>query len=118
MTDLDRLTAWINGYLRAWNTNDPSAIGELFAADADYYTEPFGAPWHGRERIVRGWLARQDEPGETTFDWSPIVVTPEVAVVRGTTNYPDRVFSNLWVIRLDGDGRCLEFTEWWMQHPG
>ena len=29
---------------------------------------------------------------------------------------PPIEYSNLWVIRLDGDGRCSEFTEWWMQH--
>src|SRR6266511_3071990 len=23
----------------------------------------------------------------------------------------------LWVVRLDAEGRCTEFTEWWMQHP-
>jgi hypothetical protein len=31
---------------------------------------------------------------------------------------PPHTYSNLWVIRLDADGRCAEFTEWWMQHPG
>jgi hypothetical protein len=37
-------------------------------------------------------------------------------VVTGTTTYPDRVFSNLWVIRLTPEGTCREFTEWWMEH--
>jgi hypothetical protein len=46
-------------------------------------------------------------------------VTPEVAIVTGTATYkePPTVYSNLWVMRLDADGRCREFTEWWMQHP-
>jgi hypothetical protein len=30
---------------------------------------------------------------------------------------PPSTYSNLWVIRLDAEGRCTEFTEWWMQHP-
>ena len=112
----DPLTAWIDGYVRAWNSNDPADIGALFTADADYYTAPFRAPWSGRETIVREWLARKDEPGETRFEWAPVAVTDEVAVVRGTTGYPDRTFSNLWLIRLDAEGRCREFTEWWMEH--
>jgi SnoaL-like domain len=117
MSELDRLAAWIDRYVRAWNTNSPADIGGLFADDAEYYTEPYGPPWRGQERIVREWLARQDEPGETTFEWQPVAVTDEVAVVRGTTTYPDRTYSNLWVIRLNPDGRCREFTEWWMQKP-
>jgi hypothetical protein len=39
--------------------------------------------------------------------------------VRGSTRYlaTGRTYSNLWVIVLDADGRCREFTEWWMEHP-
>jgi uncharacterized protein (TIGR02246 family) len=118
MPDLEQLTAWIDGYVRAWNSNDPHEIGSLFTDDADYYTAPFRPPWHGREEIVAGWLDRTDEPGETTFDWHPVVITDDLAIIQGTTGYPDETFSNLWLIRLDADGRCREFTEWWMEHPG
>jgi hypothetical protein len=117
MADLQRLSGWIDGYVAAWNSNDPADIGALFAEHARYYTEPFQAPWQGREQIVRKWLARKDEPGQTTFEWRPLAVTDEVAVIQGTTGYPDRTYSNLWVIRLDADGTCREFTEWWMEHP-
>jgi hypothetical protein len=30
---------------------------------------------------------------------------------------PPHSYSNLWIIRLDAEGRCTEFTEWWMRHP-
>ena len=30
---------------------------------------------------------------------------------------PPHTYSNLWVVRLDAEGRCTEFTEWWMRHP-
>ncbi len=117
MTDIDQLTAWMDGYVRAWNSNDPAEIEALFTEDAEYRTEPHSPPWRGRDEIVRDWLARQDAPGETTFEWRPIAVTEEVAVVQGVTRYPRQTFSNLWVIRLDGEGRCREFTEWWMEQP-
>jgi uncharacterized protein (TIGR02246 family) len=114
-----RLRAWVDGYVRAWNSNDPAEIGALFGQDAAYYTEPYQPPWRGREEIVRQWLEHRDEPGQTEFRWQPVAVTPEVAVVQGETVYhtPPRTYSNLWVIRLDADGRCAEFTEWWMRHP-
>jgi uncharacterized protein (TIGR02246 family) len=117
MTDLDRVASWIDGYVRAWNSNDPADIAALFTEEAEYYTEPFRAPWRGTEQIVEGWLAHQDDPGETTFEWSPIVVSDDVAIVQGTTTYPVQAYSNLWVIRLDETGRCQQFTEWWMEHP-
>ncbi len=98
-----------------WNSNDPADIGALFTDDAEYYTAPFREPWRGRKQIVDGWLGRKDEPGEATFEWRPLVVTDEVAIAQGTTTYPDERFSNLWVIRLDPDGRRREFTGWWME---
>ena len=116
MAAIDSVTIWINAYVRAWNSNDPDDIRALFTENATYYTAPFRPPWQGREDIVEKWLERKDEPGETTFDWRPVAVTGDVAVIQGTTTYPDQTYSNLWVIRLDDDGRASEFTEWWMEH--
>ena len=72
---LNQLTNWINGYVRAWNTNDPADIGALFTGDAEYYTTPYRPPWRGRDQIIRDWLDRADRPGETNFEWRPVVVT-------------------------------------------
>jgi ketosteroid isomerase-like protein len=114
-----RLQTWVDGYLQAWNSNDPAEIGALFTQDAAYYTEPYSPPWQGRDEIVGRWLDRKDAPGESEFRWHPLAVNPDVAVVQGVAVYrtPPRAYSNLWVIRLDAEGRCTEFTEWWMQHP-
>ncbi len=119
MPDLDQVTNWIDGYVRAWNSNDPADIGALFADDATYRTEPFSAPWRGRDTIVSNWLDRKDEPGQTHFTWHPLAVTPDVAIIQGETVYqqPPQTYSNLWVLRLDPAGRCTDFTEWWLQHP-
>ena len=114
----DVLATWIEGYVLAWNSNDPADIGALFTSDAEYSTEPYRPHRRGRDAIVAWWLENRDEPGETTFTWQPVVVTEDVAVITGTTTYPDRTFSNLWIIRLAPDGQCREFSEWWMEHPG
>jgi hypothetical protein len=40
------------------------------------------------------------------------------AVATGETRYAaGRTFSNLFVLAFDEDGRCREFTEWYMEHP-
>jgi hypothetical protein len=118
--DETQLARWVEGYVRAWNSNDPTQIGDLFTAGATYRTEPYAEPWRGRTAIVDGWLAHKDEPGQTAFRWHPVVVTDDLAVVEGRTEYhtdPPRTYRNMWVIRLDGHGRCTDFTEWWMTEP-
>jgi hypothetical protein len=37
-----------------------------------------------------------------------------MAIIEGETVYPDRRYSNLWVLRLDNLGQARQFTEWWM----
>jgi ketosteroid isomerase-like protein len=113
MTDV--LSKWVTDYRAAWDSNDPDDIAALFTEDAVYYNEPFTAPSRGREAIVQNWLDNADQPGDTTFEWKPVVETDEVGIVQGVTSYPHTIYSNLWVIRFDDDGRATEFTDWWME---
>ncbi|AEV88383.1 hypothetical protein ACWT_7373 [Actinoplanes sp. SE50] len=117
MTSLDAVAAWIAKYRKAWESNDPDDIRDLFTDDAAYFTAPYSSPWRGREAIVAGWLKHRDGPGTTTFSWQPLIVTEELAVIEGRTCYPDREYRNLWVLRLDHTGQARQFTEWWMQAP-
>ena len=84
---------------------------------AEYFTDPYTAPWRPRATIVAQWLKHRDRPGETTFSWDPLVVGSELNIITGRTTYPKQTYSNLWVIRLDPERRCSHFTEWWMLRP-
>ncbi len=119
MTNLDAVTGWVGAYRRAWESNDPADVGGLFSEDAAYFTEPWAKPWVGRDRIVTEWLGRRDEPGSCTFDWHPLIVTPELSVVEARTVYKDpvKIYRNIWLIRLDTNGQARQFTEWWMEEP-
>ena len=111
----DTLTRWIEGYLRAWTSNAPDDIRALFTEDARYRTDPWQDGVHGQDAIVEDWTTRGDEQGTWEFSWSPVAVTDDVAVVQGETRYASGTnYSNLWIIRLDPDGRAREFTEYWM----
>jgi len=111
------LAAWMDGYLKAWTSGAPEEIADLFTDDAVYDAQTSDEPWVGRDAIVETWQDIGDEPGSWTFEWEPVVETPGLSVIRGRTEYAaeGRTFRNLWVIRLTGDGRCREFTEWWIE---
>nr|BFE56798.1 hypothetical protein GCM10020063_013240 [Dactylosporangium thailandense] len=115
MTDLEAVTGWVEGYLRAWGSNEPAEIGALFAEDAAYYPAPYAEPWRGRDAIVAAWLEHRDARGEWDFSWFPVTVSPELSIVQGVTGYGAKTYSNLWLLRLDTVGQCREFTEWWME---
>ncbi len=108
--------AWVERYVATWESNDPAAIGDLFAEDATYRQRPDDDPWQGRDGIIAGWLENKDDPGAWTFRSEVLAVADDLAFVRGWTHYTDPPdYLNLWVLQFDGDGRCVDFTEWWMQ---
>lgn len=111
------LEDWVRRYVRAWGTNDPEDIGALFTDDARYFTAPHREPWSGRDAIVQGWLGRKDNQGDWSFRSEILAIAGDQGFVRGWTAYhtEESDYSNLWVVRLEADGRCSEFTEWWME---
>ena len=75
------------------------------------------------EEIVEAWLEQPDEPDDWTLECEPIAVDGDVAVARCETRYratargPARIYHNLWVMTLTEDGRCSEYTEYFMKEP-
>ena len=111
------VSAWVALYRKAWESNLPDDIRAVFTEDAVYRGRPYGHEWVGHPAIVAGWLDAQDAPGTTSFEWHPVAVDGEVAVVQCVTVYPEDqggTFDNLWVIRLADDGRAREYTEWYI----
>jgi hypothetical protein len=115
----ERLQAWLDAYTAAWRSSEEAAIGDLFSSDAAYRYHPYDKPLRGREAIVADWLEEPDEPGSWEASYAPLLVEGDRAVAAGETRYADgRTFSNLFVLEFDGEGRCRDFTEWYMEQPG
>jgi hypothetical protein len=126
----DTVAAWLASYVRAWDTYDPDAIGDLFTEHATYEYHPFEDPVRGRLAIVASWLENKDAPGTYDGHYEPIAIDGDVAVAHGKTRYftdaskteLDREFDNIFVIRFDDRGRCQSLREWYMsprgQRPG
>jgi hypothetical protein len=129
----DDVQAWLDRYLQAWLTYDPTLIAGLFAAEAEYRYHPWDEPEKGREAILRDWLepggaaSSRDLPGTYAGHYEPWVVDGHRAVAVGTSTYwtdatqaeVARVYHNLWLLEFDADGFCTSFVEWYMQpkHP-
>ncbi len=126
MTQLDTASvqAWLDAYVQAWLSYDPAAIGDLFADDAVYHTDPYSEPARGREAIVASWLENRDAPGTYSAHFAPILITGDTAVTNGRCRYTQAdgttfraEYDNLFVLRFDADGKCVEYREWYMNVP-
>lgn len=117
--------SWLERYVAAWKTYDRADIGALFSEDAVYRYHPYDEPVIGRDAIVESWLEddRLDEPGSFEARYKAFAVDGDRAVAVGSSTYFDaggaveKVYDNVYLLRFDADGRCVDFTEWFMQRP-
>lgn len=120
---IDRVTvaAWLDNYVHAWKSANADAIGSLFSEDAVYYYKPFDEPVVGREAIVASWLQEPAQPNAFDGEYEPLVVEGNVAVANGRTRYYSAgtivgaEYDNIFVLRFDDAGKCVEFREWFMK---
>jgi ketosteroid isomerase-like protein len=125
MTDRAAVDRWLDAYVVAWKSYDREQIEELFAEDVVYRYRPHGDELQGRDAVVRSWLEDDpDEPGTYEAEYRVAAVDGDLAVATGTSTYlsepggaVEKVYDNCFVVRFDGQGRCREFTEWFMQRP-
>ncbi len=124
--------AWLDRYVAAWLSYDAHAIAELFTEDVRYRYHPYDDPIVGKEAVVASWLGESDPEGASTRDapgtysarYAPVAVDDDAVVATGMTSYserPDgpivRVYYNCFVMRFDAEGRCREFTEYYIKRP-
>ena len=118
MPDREHVQRWLDDYIAAWRSYDPGAIRALFAPDATYAYHPYDEPLRGPDAVADSWLENRDEPGSWEAAYAPALIAGTAAIATGETRYTDgEVFSNLFQLEFDDDGRCTRFTEWFLKHP-
>ena len=122
--DVDRATLrkWVEAYERAWRTPGAAALGALFAEDATYRSAPFEEPFQGLSAISAMWEEARSGPDEV-FDLESEIVAVEgdTGVVRLEVRYGEpgpQTYRDIWIVRLDDQGRCTAFEEWPFWPPG
>lgn len=123
---------WLNDYITAWKTYDPERIGALFSEDVEYRYHPADDPVIGREAVVKAWLGESDNPDASERDdegiydaeYRAVAVEGDTAVAVGVSTYTEgpggpvaEVYDNCFLIRFNAEGRCREFTEWFVKRP-
>ncbi|MGH2957418.1 MAG: YybH family protein [Solirubrobacterales bacterium] len=120
--DRAQLADWLARYERAWRTAGTEALRDAFADDAYYSTGPYQQPHLGLEAIARMWEAERRGPDEVFQMRTEIVsVEGDTGVVRVEVAYGEprrQQYRDLWIVRLDTEGRCVHFEEWPFWPPG
>jgi catechol 2,3-dioxygenase-like lactoylglutathione lyase family enzyme len=114
---------WLVAYETAWRSAGTASLGELFTEDATYQMSPYEKPFVGLREIAEMWDAERDGPAEPfTMNTALVASENDTAVVRAEVSYGPPThhrYRDLWLIRLNADGRCTSFEEWpyWPGQP-
>ena len=118
------MQAWLDRYIEAWRANDRGLIEALFTEDAVYRYRPYADPDQtvtGSTAIAESWLEEPDAPESWEAQYEPYAVDGNRAVAVGWSRYratdsdPERTYHNAYLLRFAPDGRCREFTEFYMR---
>lgn len=130
--DVESAQDWLDRYVAAWRSYDPDDVAALFSEDIAYRYHPYDEPIVGREAVVAAWLAEDGQDGSSSRDapgtyeamYSPIAIDGDTVVATGSSRYRDdadgpvvRIYENCFILRFDGNGRCREFTEYYIRRP-
>lgn len=112
---------WLDRYVAAWKSYDRDAIADLFSEDATYRYHPEDEPERGRDAIVESWLDDQDDPDTYDGKYNVVAIEGENHVASGWSRYFDAQgelsdeYWNVYICTFDDEGRCRDFTEWWIR---
>ena len=130
--DLASAQSWLNRYVDAWLSYNRDDVAALFSEDITYRYHPYDDPIVGRDAVVASWLGEdasddastRDAPGTYEAEYSPVAIDGDTVVATGTSRYreaPDgpvvRTYENCFVMRFDDEGRCRDFTEYYLRRP-
>ena len=126
--DRSSVQDWLDRYSAAWVSYDEDDIRALFAPDARYRYHPYDPDADavvGADAIVKNWLDNRDEAGTYDSRYEPFAVDGDRAVAVGWSRYYEdaskaklsREFRNAYLLEFDVEGRCTDFTEFFMETP-
>jgi SnoaL-like domain len=126
----DAVTQWLEAHDAAWRSAGHAAIADLFSEAAVYHLGPIEEEWRsvtgplrGRDAIAAGWLAGGIAGEQFETESEILAIDGPRAVVRRRIRYfkPDGSvesrWDTCWVLDFDGDGRCTEYWEWYVEGP-
>jgi hypothetical protein len=110
-----QLTAWLGAYEQAWRSEGTQGLAALFAPEASYSTGPYERPHLGLEAIAKLWEAERAADEVFEVHNEIVAIEGDTGIVRVAVHYEEprpQEYRDLWIIRLDEDGRCVHFEEW------
>ena len=120
--DRESAAAFVQGYGRSWENWDVAEFVDLFSDDVVYVAHPTQETVVGREALGRYLRKEATEQGEVSVRMGePVIEGDRVAAefwVTATSEGGAATITGCFIGRLDSNGRCVSFREYWFDEEG
>jgi hypothetical protein len=111
-TRLEAFTAWLTAFGDAWEAGDAEQLSPLFTVGATFAPDPFADLMRRRSAIVEFFGELFGEWPSASFSAQVLGVGDTYGVAHWRVSTADRALDGVWVVALDGRGRCESLREW------
>ena len=120
--DRESAAAFVQGYGRSWENWDVAEFVDLFSEDIVYVAHPTQETVVGREALGRYLRKEATEQGKVRVRMGePVIEGGRVAAefwVTATSEGEVATITGCFIARLESDGRCVSFREYWFDEEG
>lgn len=114
---------WLDALGQAWITRNPKAAAEICAENVLYFETPFDKPLTSKKEIEKIWQEVPESQKDIEFSYEIINVNQKIGVAKwraSFTRLPSGIRDTLvgvYFVKLDKNGLCKEFHQWWVAKP-
>jgi ketosteroid isomerase-like protein len=116
--DRELAARWARAYGSTWSQWDVDAFVALFSDDVIYVDHPTGQTVRGRADLAEYVRNEQREQGPVAVRMGEPVVEGNRLAAEFWATGEDGAIAGGFVARLDEDGRCSLFREYWFELEG
>jgi hypothetical protein len=120
---LNSFKSWLNALGQAWITRDPKAAANICAENVLYFETPFDKPLTSKKEIEEIWLEVPNSQKDIEFNYEIVSVNQEIGVAKWRASFTRLplgirdTLDGIYIAKLDNDGLCKEFHQWWVVKP-
>jgi hypothetical protein len=110
---------WLELYLRRQEQRDATVVRELFAREGVYWWGPFNPPRRGVEAIYEHHRNALSHQTDIKYEYEILATTAQLGIARFRLTLNDQTpgepnnYDGIFLVRLNDDGKCVLFEEWY-----
>ena len=114
---------WLDTLGQAWITRNPKTVANICAEKVLYFETPFDKPLVSKKEVEKIWQEVPNSQKDIEFSYKIVSVNQEIGVAKwraSFTRLPSGIRDTLdgvYFVKLDNNGLCKEFHQWWVVRP-